>query len=70
MESFTWFVVNFAAETFINLAKPYFGNLLEKMEIYGTRSEKWKPIILRKIPPNQLPPTYGGAKDWKPLPFH
>ena len=62
-------LVNYAAETFMNLAKPYFENFMEKLEVYGTRSEKWKPRILRKIPASQLPPVYGGNKDWKPLPF-
>ena len=61
--------VNYAAETFINLAKPYFSDVLEKVENLGTRSAIWKPRVLRKIPANQLPEMHGGTEDWKPLPF-
>ena len=61
------FPVNYAAETFINIAKPFIGYLLERVEIYGTRSEKWKPKLLKTIPANQLPPKYGGSEDWKPV---
>ena len=51
-------------------ARPFLGNWLEKYEIYGTRMDKWKPIILRKIGADQLAPKYGGTNtDWKPIPF-
>ena len=63
------FLVNFAAETFINLGRPHFSHALVKANIFGTHSEKWKPKIIRKIPATQLPPKYGGTTDWKPLPF-
>ena len=64
-------IVNFAAETFINLAKPFIGDTLSRHEIYGTRVEKWKHLMLRKFPADQLPPKYGGTNpDWKPLPFN
>lgn len=60
--------VNYAGETFINLSRPFMGTIFDKMEIYGTRSDKWKSALLRKIPQEQLPPKYGGNnKDWKPV---
>lgn len=64
---FTVPVANFAAESFMNLAKPFVGQLLEKFEFYRTRSEKWKPALLRKISQDQLPPKYGGKEGWKPV---
>ena len=61
---------NFAAETFTDIARPFLGNVLDKLEIHGTRSEKWKPALFCKIPQDQLPPKYGGNNnDWKPLPL-
>ena len=63
-------VVNYAAESWLNLSKPFWADFMDKFEIYGTRSEKWKPLLLRKIAADQLPPKYGGSPDWKPLGFN
>ena len=63
------FPVDYSAETFISLARPLSENYLEKLDFYGTRNEKWRPKLLQKIPGSQLPPKYGGDKDWKPLPL-
>ena len=60
--------VNFAAESWMNLVRPFLGTFLDKFEVYGTQSEKWKPKLLRHIPANQLSPKYGGSEDWKCLP--
>lgn len=63
-------LVNFSAETFINTMRPFLGALLEKFEICGTRMEKCKPGIVKKIAADQLPPKYGGtSSDWKPAAF-
>ena len=64
---FSDILVNFAAENFIQISRPFMGTLLDKYEIYGTRAGKWKPMLLRRIPASQLPPKYGGNEDWKPL---
>ena len=64
-----FFAVNFSAESFLQLSKPLWGELLSKFEIYGTRREKWIPKLLKKIDASQLPPKYGGSEDWKPLNF-
>lgn len=56
---------NFAAENFLQIVKPMVGNLLEKCEIFGPKKSQWLPKIARKIPVSQLPPWYGGKKDWK-----
>ena len=52
----------YAAETFLNLAQPFMGNLYDNIRVLGTRSEKWKPEFLRKIPMDQLPSHYGGVR--------
>ena len=36
-----FFPVHFSAESFIYLSKPLRGDILQKLEIYGTQSEKW-----------------------------
>ena len=61
---------NFAAESWLNLARPLLGTFLDGFEVCGTQSEKWKPVLLRKIPASQLPAKYGGSKEWKCLPVH
>ena len=64
------FTVNFSAEMFINSARPFLNNYVEKFEMYGTRMDKWKPLILKKISADQLAPKLGGSPDWKPVPFN
>lgn len=65
---YSFLVVNFAAESFINVAKPFWADFLSKFQIYGTRGERWIPKLLKKIAASELPPKYGGSnKDWKPL---
>ena len=62
--------VNFAAETFLRLARPFLGDILDRLEIYGNVKSKWKAALFRKIPQEQLPPRYGGSnKDSQPLPL-
>ena len=63
-------VANFGAQSFINIARPFLGNILEKFEVYGADTTKWKPNLLRKIPSSQLPLYYGGDKDYKPIPWN
>ena len=62
--------VDYAADTFLTTAKAFTGGLLDQVELHGTLSEKWKPMILRKISLSQLSPKYGGSKDRKPLPLN
>jgi hypothetical protein len=47
----------------IEMAKPLMGNFLARTEVYGTIPSRWIPKILRKIPPTELPPAYGGTKN-------
>ncbi|CAG7720871.1 unnamed protein product [Allacma fusca] len=58
---------NHITEQVINMAMPFAGNFLERMEVFGTKSEKWIPKLLKTIPRNQLPPTYGGNVDFEPF---
>ena len=69
-EDFENISVNYAAETSLALAGTFLGDIRDRTDIYGTWSEKWKPMILERIPAGQLPPKYGGSKDWKPLPLN
>ena len=54
-------LVNYGAETFINMMKPFLGKFLDKFEICGTQLAKCKPLMLRKIGMDQLPAKYGGG---------
>ena len=56
-----YFAVNFSAETFINTARPFLSNYLDKFEMYGGHVAKWKPRIMKKIAGDQLAPKYGGT---------
>ncbi|CAG7829619.1 unnamed protein product [Allacma fusca] len=58
---------NHITEQFISMAKPFAGNFLERVEVYGTKPKNWIPKLLKKIPRNQLPPAYGGNVDFKPI---
>ena len=61
--------VDYSAETFLNLARPFLGEIANRFETLGTRIEKWKPRLLKNIPADQIPPKYGGTNPaWKPLP--
>lgn len=62
-----YFTANYVAENLLNLMKPLFGEEFNKMQIYGTNSAKWLPVILKNIPRNQLPEWYGGIKEFKPV---
>ena len=46
---------NFAAETFLNIARSFMGSLFENIEICGTRKVKRMPALLSRIPQDQLP---------------
>jgi len=58
---------NFVAENLVNILRPVFGNLLEKVEVFGTNRRKWLPHIIRKFDTSVLPEYYGGSASWKPL---
>jgi len=58
---------NFVAENLVNILRPVFGHLLEKVEVYGTNRRKWLPHIIRKYDTSVLPEYYGGSASWKPL---
>ena len=63
-------LVNYSGDVFIAAGRPFVGSWLEKYEIYGTRVDKWKPMLFRKISEDQLAPKYGGTNpDWKPISF-
>ncbi|CAG7724492.1 unnamed protein product [Allacma fusca] len=60
-----WINVNAVARSFINLATPVLGNVLERIEIYGTQKSRWIPKVLRRIDKDEIPSWYGGTKDSK-----
>lgn len=64
-----WIFINVhpTVETFINLIRPYTGQVLNNIEIYGNKKSEWAPKILKYINKDQLPEWYGGTKDFSPL---
>ncbi|CAG7822865.1 unnamed protein product [Allacma fusca] len=61
---------NTLVEQMLILVKPFMGKFLERVEVYGTKSEIWKPLLLRRIPRSQLPLAYGGTKKFRPVSFY
>ncbi|CAG7716534.1 unnamed protein product [Allacma fusca] len=51
----------------INTVKPFISNFLEKVDIYGTNVNHWKTHLLKKIPPSELHPRYGGNQNFRPV---
>ena len=59
---------NFIAESLINMSRPFMGSILDKFELFGTRRDQWMPRLVKKLPSDQLPVSYGGSnKDFKPV---
>ena len=58
---------NYVATGFINIMRPLLGEAFNKVQIFGTNSARWVPLLLKQIPQSQLPQWYGGTKDFKPL---
>ncbi|CAG7817716.1 unnamed protein product, partial [Allacma fusca] len=54
---------NAAAESLINIVKPIFGSILERVDVYGNYKSAWLPKLLKRLPRDQLPPKYGGSKN-------
>jgi hypothetical protein len=61
------FSVNFVAKQLFNLLAPVLGDAIAKSDLFGSNKDRWVPKLLAEIPKSQLPPRYGGNKDWKPL---
>ena len=55
---FIFVTANFAAQTFLNIARPVIGTVLQNAEIYGTQKDKWLPKLLKKVPKEVLPEEY------------
>ncbi|CAG7823792.1 unnamed protein product [Allacma fusca] len=51
---------NFMFRGLLRTARPIMGSVMERVEIYGTRKATWVPKLLKKLPRDQLPPTFGG----------
>ncbi|CAG7639351.1 unnamed protein product [Allacma fusca] len=58
---------NFFGQTLLNILRPIMGKDFEKLEVYGTNPARYRPILLRHIPRDQLAEWYGGVKGFKPL---
>ncbi|CAG7723370.1 unnamed protein product, partial [Allacma fusca] len=63
------FVINASppAHQLLNVAKPLVANLLERFDIHGKNSNRWRTELLKRIPRSQLPLALGGSKDFKPV---
>ncbi|CAG7722747.1 unnamed protein product [Allacma fusca] len=58
---------NFVGDAFLRILRPILGKDFEKLDIYGTNPAKWRPIVLRHIPRDQIRESYGGKKNFKPF---
>ncbi|CAG7698269.1 unnamed protein product [Allacma fusca] len=58
---------NFLAKNLLNLLRPVLGKEFSRVEIYGANSKSYRRVLLRNIPQNQLPESYGGSKGSKPV---
>ena len=58
--------VTYAAETWLDLTRPFSGALIERFESFGTESWTWRPKLLRYMATSDLTPEFGGNKDCKP----
>ncbi|CAG7821946.1 unnamed protein product [Allacma fusca] len=58
---------NFMFKGLLAIARPIMGSLMERVEVYGSHKATWVPKLLKKLPRDQLPPTFGGNADFKPI---
>lgn len=58
--------VNYVAKLFIEMLRPVLGSIMERVEILGANKSKWLPRLKALLPPDVLPPWYGGREDFKP----
>ncbi|CAG7827247.1 unnamed protein product [Allacma fusca] len=59
--------VNSVAAQMMEVVRPTLARFLEKVNVYGTITSFWKPILLKTLPADQLHPAYGGPKDFRPV---
>ncbi|CAG7721994.1 unnamed protein product [Allacma fusca] len=57
--------VSAVAKQFVGLYTAFMAKYIVRTEVFGTDSKVWIPQLLRKIPPDQLPPKYGGTSTLK-----
>lgn len=59
---------NFVAENAIRLVRPALGPAFQKVEVFGTNSDRWIPYLRHLCGPSQIPTWYGGdKKNFKPV---
>ncbi|CAG7817319.1 unnamed protein product [Allacma fusca] len=58
---------NYVAKLAVDVARPVVGALLERVEIYGSNKNFYLPKLLKRMSIKNIPPWYGGSKDFKPL---
>ncbi|CAG7727308.1 unnamed protein product, partial [Allacma fusca] len=46
---------------------PIIGKYFQTVTVFGANPEAWRPLLLQKIPQDQLPEWYGGSKSHKPI---
>ncbi|CAG7834233.1 unnamed protein product [Allacma fusca] len=59
--------VNPVANAAVTSMRPILGRFMERVDVYGTQTAQWIPVVRRRLPADQLPAKYGGSKDHKPL---
>ncbi|CAG7699507.1 unnamed protein product [Allacma fusca] len=69
--SYAYFInVNAVASALVRLLRPALGSAFERIEVYGTRTSDWIPVLRRNLPADALPEKYGGKAGHKPLVFY
>jgi hypothetical protein len=61
--------VNPVANAAVTSMRPILGRFMERVDVYGTQTAQWIPVIKRRLPSDQIAAKYGGRKDFKPLIF-
>ncbi|CAG7717323.1 unnamed protein product [Allacma fusca] len=58
---------NYVTKLAIDVARPLVGNLLDRVEVYGSNRNIWLPRLLKTFPIDIVPSWMGGHNDTRPL---
>ncbi|CAG7726139.1 unnamed protein product [Allacma fusca] len=58
---------NYVTKLAVDIARPFMGNVLEKVEVFASNRNVWLPRLLKTFPIEIVPERMGGKKNAKPL---
>ncbi|CAG7639373.1 unnamed protein product [Allacma fusca] len=63
------FVLNasVAAHSLLSVLRPILGRGVEKIHLFGTNPDKFKPVLLKHIPNDQIAEGFGGVAGFQPV---